>query len=137
MNGSVSSRSALQLALQANDLHELETLAAAIRPGQPAIGLYGTASLRATVTGATDAPKIDSQFNANNLKVNGTAWRQLRAHIGLDPSQINLQGGELEPVNRGRVTFAVNAKLQQWAFTETSPVQISLNATQIDLGEIM
>src|SRR6185436_15281961 len=101
LNGSVSSRSALQLSLQANDLHELETLAAAIRPGQPTIGLYGTASLHATVTGTTEAPKIDSQFNASNLKAKGTAWRQLRANINLDPSQINLQNGELEPVNRG------------------------------------
>ena len=137
LNGSVSSRSALQLSLQANDLHELETLAAAIRPGQPTIGLYGTASLHATVTGTTEAPKIDSQFNASNLKAKGTAWRQLRANINLDPSQINLQNGELEPVNRGRVSFGLNAKLQHWAFTDTSPFQLSLNATQIDVGEIM
>src|SRR5262249_33292227 len=117
--------------------HELETLARAIRPGQP-IGLYGTASLHATVTGTTDAPKIDAQFGANNLKVHGTAWRQLRANVQLDPSQINLQNGELEAANnRGRVSFGLNAKLQKWSFTEISPVQLSLNATHIDVGEIM
>ena len=137
MSGSVSDRSALQLAVQSNDLHELETLAAAIRPGQPTMGLYGTATLHATITGSTDLPKIASQFNAANLKVKGTAWRQLRANIHLDPSQINLQNAELDPVKGGRVSFGLNAKLQHWAFTETSPVQLSLNATQIDVGEIM
>lgn len=137
MDGSVSNRSALQVGLQANDLHEIEMLAAAIRPDQPKMGLYGAASLHATVTGTTDAPKIASHFNASNLKLNGTAWRQLRANINLDPSEINLQNGELDPVNRGRVTFGLNAKLERWAFAETSPIRVSLNATQIDVGEIM
>jgi len=137
LSGSVSSRSALQLVLEANDLHELETIARAIRPGQPMIGLYGRASMHATVTGTTDAPKVDSQFNATNLKVRGTVWRQLRANIQLDPSQINLQKGELEAVNHGRVSFGLNAKLQKWSFTDTSPVQLSLNAVHIDMGDIM
>src|SRR5580765_657647 len=54
LNGKVSDRSQLQVALRSNDLHELETLSAALQkpaPGQPPaqqLGLYGTANVNAT-----------------------------------------------------------------------------------------
>jgi translocation and assembly module TamB len=136
MGGSVSNRSALQVNLQANDLHELEALAAIIRPGQPPFGLHGRATLHATVTGSTDAPRIESQLTAIDLRVRGTAWRLLRANANLNPSQIALAGGELDPAQRGRMRFAMSAALNHWAFADNSPVEVSFDASQIDIGEI-
>ncbi|MBV9182549.1 MAG: hypothetical protein JO356_14655, partial [Acidobacteria bacterium] len=136
MAGTLSGSSALELHLQANDLHELEALTAAVRPTAPPLGLFGVASFEARVTGDTTSPKIDSRLNVANLKVRGTAWRQLRASISLSPSAINLENGELDAVGRGKATFALGAKLQRWSFTENSPVQLSLEANQIDVGEI-
>lgn len=137
MNGVVSKHSALQVNLQANDLHELEALAVVIYPGQNLIGLYGTASLRATITGRTDAPQVSAQLSATNLRVRGTNWRLLRANASLSPSQVKLQNGELDPVGPGHISFALGAGLEHWSFTKASPVQVSFNASQINLGEIM
>lgn len=136
MNGSVSDRSSLQVNLAANDLHELESIAAVVRPGAPPMGLYGTASLNATVSGSTDAPQVAAQLNSTNLRVRGTAWRLLRMNAQITPSRFTLENGELDPAKRGRITFELDAGLTHWAFSETSPVQVSLNASQIDVEEI-
>jgi translocation and assembly module TamB len=136
MNGIVSERSALEVSLRSNDLHELDTLATVIRPGQPPLGLYGSASLNATVTGSTSAPRVAGQLNASNLRVKGTRWRLLRTNLSLNPSQASLQNGELDPAERGRITFSGTVGLKQWAFTETSPFQFSLNSTPLDVAEI-
>ncbi len=136
MNGSVSSRSALQVNLAANDLHELETIAEVIRPGQAPMGLYGAATLNAAVTGPTDAPQIAGRLNASNLRVRGAAWRLFRTNLRLSPSQAALHNGELDPVQRGRITFDMSAALKHWSFTDTSPVQATLNASQVDIAEL-
>ena len=59
LNGTVSNRSALQVRMQSQNLHELETVADMFRPpqpGQPPLGLYGTASFNGSVRGTTAAP---------------------------------------------------------------------------------
>ena len=136
MNGAVSDHSALQVNLQANDLHEFEGIAAVLRPNQRPVGIYGTASLQATVTGPTDAPRISGQLNATNMKIKGVAVPLLRAGLDFNPSQASLRNGELDLGQHGRVTFNGSAGLQHWSFTNTSPVQLGLNATQLDLGNL-
>src|SRR6185312_15079092 len=45
--------------------------------------------------------------------------------------------GELDPADRGRITFNLAAGLQKWAFTNTSPVQVSLNANSLNAAELV
>ncbi|HEX7961431.1 MAG TPA: AsmA family protein, partial [Terriglobales bacterium] len=142
MNGTVSDRSALQLRVQANDLHEIETLAdlfSAPTNGQPAqpLGLYGTATFDGAVQGSTNAPRVTGQLNAANLRLKGTAWRMLRTNVDVSPSGASLQNGELDSADRGHISFNVRTGLTQWSFTETSPIQAALNASQINLGELV
>jgi len=139
LEGTVSDRSALQVRLQSQDLHELETVANIFQPptaGQQPLDLHGQASFNGSVRGSTSAPQIAGQLNAQNLKVRNTAWRVLRTDVRLSPSQASLQNGLLQPADRGRITFNLTAGLHKWSFTDTSPVQLALNASNINAGEL-
>jgi translocation and assembly module TamB len=137
MNGTVSDRSALQVNLQSSDLHEIESIADEFRaPGAQPFGLYGTANFNGAVSGSMDAPHLDGQFTASDLRVHGTQWRVLRTKIDASPSNASLSNGELDPIDRGRITFTLSAGLHQWAFTDRSPIQVQLNANNLDAGEL-
>ncbi len=139
LEGTVSDRSALQVRLQSQNLHELKTLAAIFQPptaGQQALGLYGTAAFNGSVRGTTSAPQLTGTLNAQNLKIRNTAWRVLRADINAGPSQASLQNGLLQPADRGRITFSLTAGLHNWSFTEASPVQLVLNASNINAANL-
>src|SRR6478735_9858274 len=98
LNGKISDYSQLQVAVRSNDLHELETLSAALQepasgqtPGQPPaqpLGLYGTANMNATVSGALTAPQIKGQMDARNFRVKGSSWKVLRTSFTANPSQV-------------------------------------------------
>ena len=142
LNGTVSDRSALQIRMQANELHEIETLADMFQTptkGQSApqpLNLYGTAIFNGTVTGTSSAPHLNGQLAANNLKVRGTSWRLLRTNVDVSPSQASLQNGELDPADRGRITFGVSTGLKNWSLAKTSPFSVNLNANQLNIGSL-
>ncbi|HEY1984933.1 MAG TPA: translocation/assembly module TamB domain-containing protein [Terracidiphilus sp.] len=141
MNGVVSKHSSLALRLQANDLREIATIAnlfATPKPGSPAqpLDLSGAASFQGTVQGSTTAPHLTGQLSAQNLHVNGSDWKVFRTNVDASPSMASLQNGDLEPESRGRVTFNARAGLTKWAFTHTSPIQVQLDASQMDIAEL-
>ncbi len=141
MNGVVSNRSSLALRLQANDLHEVATLANLFRtqtPGQPsqALDLAGQASFEGTVKGSITEPHIQGQLGASNLHVNGTSWKVFRTSVDASPTGASLRGADLEPEPRGRITFNASTGLHKWAFTNESPIQLDLNATQMSIEDL-
>jgi translocation and assembly module TamB len=140
MNGLVSNRSSLELHLECNDMAELETIADMFRTptaGQPmpALGLAGTASFQGTVTGSTSAPHLTGALLASNFRVKGSAWKVLRTNVDVSPSFAAFQNGDLEPAARGRMTFSISTGLTKWSFTNTSPVQLDLQASQLDIAD--
>ena len=139
LDGTVSNRSALQVRLQSQNLHELEAVANMFRPpapGQPPLDLQGTANFTGAVRGSTSAPQITGQLSAQNLKVRNSAWRVLRTNVSLNPSQVNLQNGLLQPADRGRISFSLAAELKNWSFTDNSPLQVSLNASNLNVADV-
>ena len=141
LNGTVSDRSALQVRMQANDLHELETVADIFRkptPGQPVapLNLHGTANFTGSVTGSTAAPHLTGKLVASNLQLKGTSWKLLRTNVDASPSLASLQNGELDPAAKGRITFALSTGLTKWSFTENSPIQVALNASQLNVADL-
>ncbi len=142
LNGTVSNRSALQVRVQANDLHELETVAdlfskpAPGQSGQVPLNLHGTASFNETVRGSTSNPQIAGQLNASNVQVRGSAFRVLRTSVQASPSLISLQNGYLEPAKQGRVNFSLQSGLHQWSYTPSSPIVANVNASQLSLAEL-
>ena len=140
-NGAVSKRSNLTLDLQARDLREVETIAnlfrapSANQPLQP-LGLAGSASFQGRVEGSTAAPHLTGQLTASNLTFNGTAWKVVRTQVDVSPSLASLQHADLEPASRGRITFNAGAALSNWSFTNVSPIQIDLDASQLEVADL-
>jgi translocation and assembly module TamB len=146
LNGKISDRSQLQVSLRSNDLHELETLSAALQkpasgqtPGQPApqpLGLYGTANVNATVSGSLAAPQINGQMDARNFRVKGSSWKVLHTAFAANPSQVTLSNGDLEAVPQGRINFSAQAKLKNWAYTPSSPITANVSGSQISIADL-
>ncbi len=142
LNGKISDRSQLQVALRSNDLHELETLSAAFKkpaPGQPPaqpLGLYGTANVNATVSGSLKAPQINGQVDTRNFRVKGSSWKVLHTAFAANPSQITLANGDLEAVPQGRLNFSAQAKLKNWAYTPSSPITANVSGSQISIADL-
>jgi translocation and assembly module TamB len=142
MNGVVSQRSRLDVNFQSNNMSELEAVADLFRtpaPGQPIqpLGLAGTALFQGTVRGSTSAPHLTGQLTASDFKFNGTAWRVLRTNVDVSPSMASLEHADLEPAAHGKITFDASAGLHKWSFSETSPLQVDLDATQLDVQDLV
>jgi len=130
------------VALRSNDLHELETLATALQkpaagqpPPQP-LGLYGTASMNATVSGSLSAPQINGQMDARNFRVKGSSWKLLHTAFAASPSQVTLSNGDLEALPQGRIKFGAQANLKQWAYTPSSPITGNISGSQISIADL-
>jgi len=141
LNGTISKSSSLAIQLQANDLREVESIADLFRtsaPGQPMqpLGLAGTASFTGVVRGSTSAPHLTGQLNTQNLQLQGSSWKLVRTNIDASPSNVSLQHAELEPAAQGHLTLNASAQLHQWSFSKSSPVQLQLNASQLDISEL-
>jgi translocation and assembly module TamB len=137
LDGAISTHSSLSVLLQANDLGELVAIADLFRaPGSPKLDLAGSASLQATVQGSTIAPHLTGQLTAQNLRFNGTDWKALRTRIDLSPSHVTLQNVDLESTTSGRITGNMSAELQKWSFSQQSPIQVTLNASQLSVATL-
>jgi translocation and assembly module TamB len=142
MNGVVSQRSSLDLKFESNNLSELETVADVFRTptlGQPVqqLGLAGTALFQGTVHGSTSAPHLTGQLTASNFKFNGTEWRVLKTNVDASPSMASLQHADLEPASHGKIAFDASAGLHQWSFTDASPLEVDLDASQLDVQDLV
>ena len=140
MNGAISAHSSLNLNLQANDLREVETIADLFRPNSPdhplqPLGLAGSASFQGTIQGSTKAPHLTGQLSAQNLQIEGTAWKVLRTGVDASPSLASLQHADIEPASHGRITLNASAGLSKWSFAKTSPIQIDLHASQLNIAD--
>jgi translocation and assembly module TamB len=138
LNGTVSQRSTgLQVQFQSNDLAEIETLADAFGATSQPLGLGGTASFTGTVRGTTAAPQITGSLSAASLTVKGSEWQTLRTNVDAGPSHVSLQNADIVPANkRGRITFSANVGLDHWSYKESNPIQVDLNASQLDIADL-
>ena len=141
MNGTISKRSSLAVRLQANDLREIAIIAnlfSTPKPGnssQP-LDLSGSASFQGNVQGSTSAPHLTGQLSAANLHINGTDWKVFRTNVDASPSSASLRNADLQATTRGRISFSATAGLNKWAFTNTSPIQVELNASQMNVADL-
>ena len=146
MNGTISKRSSLAVRLDARDLREVATIAglfSAPKPGtaqQPAsaqpLDLSGSANFQGNVQGSMSAPHLTGQLSASNLHFNGTDWKVFRTDVDASPSSASLHNADLEPKTRGRITFNATTGLNKWAFSNTSPIQVELNAAQLNVEDL-
>lgn len=138
LNGTTGNNTALQVLVNSNDLHELETIASGFQaPGSAPIGIHGSAALNATVSGSTHNPQIIGQLTAENLRVRGSSWKLLHANLSANPSQFRVENGELNSASQGHITFKAATDLQQWSFTKTSQFRLQFSASQISADDFL
>ena len=141
MNGVVSKHSSVSLHLQANDLREVDAIAEMFREPEPGqtlqpLGLSGAATFQGNVQGSTTEPHLTGQLSAANLQYQGSSWTVFRTAVDASPSQVSLKHADLEPASHGHITFSVSTGLSKWSFTQNSPMQIQLNAYQVDIADL-
>ncbi|HKF45821.1 MAG TPA: translocation/assembly module TamB domain-containing protein [Terracidiphilus sp.] len=141
MNGVISKHSSLALRLQAGDLREAAVIAnmfAAPKPGQPQqqLNLSGSANFTGTVQGSITAPHLTGQLSAANLQVNGESVKALRTNVDVSPSQAKLLNADLEPLPQGRINLNASVGLNHWSFSNTSPIQVDLDASRLDVASL-
>jgi translocation and assembly module TamB len=141
LDGVIGGRSSLQVELQANALHEVETLAEIFRstpPGEPIrpLELYGTALFRGNVRGTFQDPQLSGHLTARDFRVKGSQFRLLRADITASPSQMSLENGELDPLPGGKLTFDVRAALRRWSYGPENSLAVSARASQLSVADL-
>jgi translocation and assembly module TamB len=140
MNGTLSQRSSLAVHFKSSDLGELQTLADTFSPGinsnSSQLGLAGTASFDGMINGSASAPHIRGQLVASNLQIRRTQWRSLRTNVEASPSLVSLQDGTLIPEPQGNIAFSGSVALHEWSFTKENPIQLELDARQLDVVDI-
>jgi translocation and assembly module TamB len=141
MNGVVSRNSSVSVHLQSDDLREVDAIAEMFRtaaPGQSLqpLGLAGVATFQGSVQGSTSAPHLTGLLTATNLQYNGTSWKVFHSNVDLSPSQLSLQHASLEGATHGEITLSASVGLSKWSFTENSPLQLQLNASQVDIADL-
>ena len=134
LNGTLSTRSALNLQLTSSNLHDLTAFLPASTAGK--LSLYGQGSFAGSVRGSTTQPRVQGVLTASNLRVNGGEWKSLRTTVAASPSQASLQNGFLQAVGKGVITFNVAVGLRQWSFTSESPMRVALNGSQLNLENL-
>jgi translocation and assembly module TamB len=138
LTGTVSRHQSLQVQGQSNELHEIEAVANALGLIPEPIDLYGTASFRGTVRGSTTEPQVTGQLSSRSLNIKGTMWRNLRADLDANSSRLALHNLNVQtPDNSGRIMLDASVGLNRWSYTSLSPFEIDLNATELNISDLM
>jgi translocation and assembly module TamB len=139
LNGTVSRNSSLAVNLQANDLSEIATFVNLFRApaenGSP-LDLTGRASFQGNVRGSTATPDLTGNLTAQNLEYDGSRWTSLQTGVELSPARASLQNLRLLAVDRGQIAGSASAGLEDWSFTQQSPIQLELNASELNLATL-
>ena len=137
LDGTIGERSALKVSVLARDLHELEAITAMFQAAPQPLGVYGAATFNGSVTGSITRPNIRGRLTASNLRVKGSSWRSLRTDVDASPFHVRLRDGEIVAMPRGRIDFNLQTSLSNWAFTDLSEFQLSLNGDQLNIANLV
>jgi translocation and assembly module TamB len=135
--GEVSGHSNLQIRLSASDLHQLVALAASFQPNSTAPpAISGSAAVNVVVTGEMKTPSITGNLNAQNLEVQGSAWKSASLQVQANPSQVVVQNGSLVNARQGQATFSASMALHNWSYEPANAIKANLNVQQLRLSEL-
>jgi translocation and assembly module TamB len=145
LNGTVSTRSNLDVNLQAPNLHDFSELAAQLGTATKsskmarvaALNLQGSAQFIARVFGSLQNPQLQGRLSAKNLQIEGTRWPSLAADIQLSPSKATITNGILVTAGRGQIRLNAAVGLQHWSFgVSSSPISAQLAATGVTISSL-
>src|SRR5579872_2052515 len=135
--GRIGKQSSLQLRVIADDLHQLEELAASFGSGQsPPPAISGKATVNAVVRGSLKRPTVSAQLNATNLNVQGSEWASAALAVQANPSELKVENGRLASARQGRASFDADIKLHNWSYDPSGRVHADVNAQQFTIGDL-
>jgi translocation and assembly module TamB len=147
LEGDLGDRTKLGIRARSADLHELDLLALTFQsstsphgatPSETPqlLGLAGSASFDATVSGPMRNPQVAGQLEAANLQYHSASLRAVRAGIQLSSSGLALHRGEVQSSAQGQVDFDITVGLENWSFTPQEPISIRIAADKLALADI-
>jgi translocation and assembly module TamB len=141
VNGILSHDSFLSVQLTTRDLQELTALVSTAMPSNgsasvAAYDLHGAAEFTGRLSGATKNPHIDGRISGAGIQIEGTKWRTLRAHVGLDSHAFNLDDGSLVGADKGRISFSGTAKLANWSLDPAAPVSLHTRIENVSAADL-
>ena len=141
VSGVLSRNSSLNLHFVTSDLHELSALIDAVAPSSKPNGitsydLHGSAEFTGTVSGAVKNPHLDGQLRASHLEVQGTTWRMLQAHVGIDSRSFQLDNGVLTGQKTEHLSFNGSLKLANWSVDPAAPLSLQARIQNVPAAEL-
>ncbi len=145
MSGPVGDHSNLQLRASSSNLHELETLALALKPpaaapnsSQPSQppSIFGSASLNANLQGSLKQPRVTGRLNSQSLQIEDTHWRTLEAGFAASPSGISVQRGSLVSAGEGSIQFDADVGLRNWHYLPADPLSAHLYVNRMPADQL-
>ena len=135
--GQISKRSNLRLQARATDLHQLVALVSTLRPTSAATPVVsGSATLNASVQGATQKLELSGQLSAQNLGVQGSEWKSADLSFQADPSRIVVSKGSLQSAKRGQASFGGTIQLRDWSYFPSNTIQANLSLSQMPVVDL-
>ncbi|MGH9689528.1 MAG: translocation/assembly module TamB domain-containing protein [Candidatus Acidiferrales bacterium] len=146
MSGTLSKRSNLSVQADTSDLHEVSSLISEIQAAtssspqaisaRATFNIHGSAHFSGQVSGAVSNPSLQGRLSADDVQVEGSGWRSIRANIDLSSSGIALQNGELISGHQGQIAVNARAALDHWSFTSSNQVSIQARATNTSISDL-
>ena len=135
--GQVSNHSRLNIQANSKDLQRLTELISIFHPmpgGTPAVS--GSATMKATVQGSVQKPRIETQLSARDLQVQGSEWKGADLSLQAEPSRIVVSNGNLKNAHRGQASFDATVTLRDWSYVPSSPMQAHLSLRQMQIADL-
>ena len=138
LQGTVSRHSNLQLKMVASNLQQLAALAASFGAAQtPPPSISGSATIDATVQGSIQKPAITAHVDAENLEVEGSAWKNARIALHANPSGVLIENASLINAHRGQATLTANVALHKWSYEPSNPIKAHLEVQQMSVADLL
>ncbi len=135
--GAISDRSNLQVQIIANDLHQLASLASSFShaQGEPP-SISGSATVNAVVQGSIKKPRVAAQLDAQNLEVEGSAWKSARVAMRADSSNITVDSASIVSANQGQAKLSANVELKNWSYLPSNSIKAKIDVRQLRLADL-
>ena len=136
--GSIGNHSSLRVQMVANDLHQLVTLASSFSAAQtPPPAISGSATLNATVQGSIQKPAITAQLNAENLEVEGSAWKSAKVAMHANPSGATVDSALLVNAHQGQANLTAAVALKNWSYDASSAIKAHVDVQQLSIADLL
>ncbi len=136
--GTIGNHSSLRVQMVANDLHQLVTLASSFSAAQtPPPAISGSATLNATVQGSIQKPAITAQLNAENLEVEGSAWKSAKVAMHANPSGATIDSALLVNAHQGQANLTAAVALKNWSYDASSAIKAHVDVQQLSIADLL